>query len=60
MIHIEGFNAVRLDRATNKRGGGLLIYIRKDIEWSYLGKDCDCSNPNLEILNVVLKLVGQK
>lgn len=60
MISIEGYNVIRQDRTIDKRGGGLLMYIRNDIEWKLLGSDSDCSNANIEILNVVIKLTGQK
>lgn len=60
MINIKGFTCVRLDRQ-NKRGGGIIIYVRDDLEWDSLQKKCfDISTANIELLSIVIKRKFQK
>lgn len=59
LIEISGFNAVRLDRAVSKRGGGLVLYINNAIEFDVPRKDLNISTPDLEILTVTINLPKQ-
>lgn len=54
VINIEGFQLIRNDRLINKRGGGVAIYLRKDLTWSYLKLDLNKSTPDIEILSVII------
>lgn len=60
MLHIEGFKIIRQDRAQKKRGGGLIIYLRKDLEWDFLNENLNKSDGNIEILSIVIKGHCQK
>ena len=57
LIHIQGYKTVRLDRATSpakKRGGGLLIYVKEDIDVQTQEQEC-MSSKDLEIQWIRIK-----
>lgn len=60
MIHITGYIPCRLDRPPNKKGGGVVIYIRKDINWNNLESSSSIINENIEILTIILNRKCQK
>lgn len=60
LVKLVGFHECRLDRATKKRGGGLITFIRKDIEWFQLGSEYNVSTENIEVLSIVLIRKGIK
>lgn len=53
LIKIQGFNLVRYDRQPKKRGGGLIFYIRNDLEWEIIGPKF--STPDIEVFSVFIK-----
>lgn len=55
LINIEGYRIARLDRGYGKKGGGVLMYIREDLEWDLMDDVCNISNKNIEMLNVIIK-----
>lgn len=55
MIQINGFDIVRLDRSVNKRGGGVLLFVRSDISQVPSIVLPSFSNTNIEALSLVLK-----
>lgn len=42
MLHIEGYRILRNDRRDQKRGGGVAIYLRKDLKYSIISKSSYC------------------
>lgn len=60
MIQINGFDTVRLDRSLNKRGGGVLLFVRSDVLQVPSIVLPSFSNPNIEALSIVLKRPYQK
>lgn len=58
IISLKGFKHVRLDRQIKKRGGGLIIYIREDLEWEYLG--AQISTSDIELLTILVKRKYQR
>lgn len=55
LIHIKGFNIARLDRSINKRGDGVLLHIRDDLEWDNINSVYNESDNNIELLTVMVK-----
>lgn len=55
VIDIDGFQLIRRDRQINKRGGGIAIYLRKDLTWSYLAHNLNQSNQDIEIFSIILE-----
>lgn len=55
LIDISGYIPFRLDRKIQMKGGGLLIYIRNDLEADFLKSELDVSNQNIELMNVIIK-----
>lgn len=53
-MDIPNFVPIRLDHQIDKRGGGIIIYIRKDILFTTLSPDLNFSNSNIECLPVKL------
>lgn len=60
LIPIKGYSVVRLDRQVNKRGGGVIIYIRNDLSWSYIDKLSLVSDSDIEALTIIIKRKYQK
>lgn len=60
IIEIEGFNIVRLDRGYNKRGGGLITYVRSDFEVVNMETIPNISDVNIELLNIMIKRNHQR
>lgn len=54
IISIKGFTIARLDRKEKKRGGGVLLYIRDDLEWETIEGLYNVSNKNIEMLTVLI------
>lgn len=59
LVHMPGYNCVRLDRdtdhpSTKKAGGGLCIYIRSDLNFEVMYK-LNCCNSNIEALVIRLR-----
>lgn len=52
LIGIEGYRLARLDRALNKHGGGVAIYIRDDLNWDPIPDQYSVSNTDIELLTV--------
>ena len=50
-LHLPNFDIVSLERKTNKRGGGVLIYIHKSLEYN-LRNDLCVSDKEKEILTI--------
>lgn len=55
LVNIDGYTIARLDRECGKKGGGVLLYIREDLEWDLLDDTFNVSNKDIEVLNVVIK-----
>lgn len=60
MVHIDGYNIIRLDRKSGKKGGGLMIYILKRFGWEYLAQSLNVSNTDLELVTILIKRPNQK
>lgn len=60
LIAIPGFKVARLDRTHDCRGGGLVIYIRKDLEYEITDAELNVSNLDIESLTVTIKRNFQK
>lgn len=60
LITMQNFCLVRLDRKEDKRGGGALIYVNKDISYTTLSPDLNFSNENIECLTIQLAYPYQK
>lgn len=54
MVNIDGYKAIRLDRQINKRGGGVMIYLRNDCTWDLLPTHSLISNENIELLTIIV------
>lgn len=59
LIAIDGYNIVRQDRNTGKRGGGLILYIHNLIEFDLLS-DLNVLSHDLEMLTILIKLDHQR
>lgn len=46
---------MRLDRGYNKKGGGLIMYIRDDLDFELLDKKLNESDLNIELLSIIIK-----
>ena len=57
MLNIPGYTVVRQDRAYNKRGGGLLIYVNEDLVCTQLGH-LSVSTPDLEAQVIQISYVN--
>lgn len=55
LINIKDFNIARLDRKINKKGGGVLLHIRDDLEWDNIDSIYNVSNKNIELLTVLIQ-----
>lgn len=55
MLTIKGYYISRLDRLVNKRGGGVIFYIRDDLVVENLINIPSVSNADIENLNIVLR-----
>jgi hypothetical protein len=44
-IYIEGFQIIRNDRESTKRGGGVILYVRKDIPVLHLSTESTAATP---------------
>lgn len=55
LIQIDGYNTVRLDRRTGKRGGGLIFYVNNTIKYDQVSDDLNSSDINLEMLTILIK-----
>lgn len=63
LIAINGFNTIRLDRKTGKRGGGLLFYINNSFKYELLDQEdlsSTYSDKNIEMLSIVVKPEKQR
>ena len=67
LIEVQGYKIIRLDRnsinnQTNrtKRGGGLLIYLRSDLDNYAILPNLTYTDPNLESQWIEIKLQNQK
>lgn len=60
MINIIGYNPIRLDRSSGKKGGGLILYIREDLAWDFLTNQSQISNADIEILTIIIKRKHQR
>lgn len=60
LFKINGFNLVRLDRMGGKRGGGLVLYINNVFNFECLPDKFNYSDPDLEMLTVLVKPPNQK
>lgn len=54
LINIKGFTIARLDRKCKKRGGGVMLYIRDDLEWDNIECSYNTSDKNIEMLTVLI------
>lgn len=54
LIEINGYRIARSDRSNGKRGGGLLLYLRNDLNWENVSGNLDIMNDDIEILNVIV------
>lgn len=54
LIDLKGFSICRLDRRVKKRGGGVLLYINDKYNWELLDDNLNCSDENIELLNIVI------
>lgn len=52
LVTIESFKLIRLDRKSDKRGGGVAIYIRDGVEYELMQGHWNVSDPNIEIPTV--------
>lgn len=57
LVCINGYNMCRVDRKIKKRGGGLVIYIRTDLDYEIIDL---ISNENIEMVTVLIKRKLQK
>lgn len=59
LVRMDGFSIARLDRQISKKGGGVLMYINDNAEWSLL-PDSSVSDANIEVLSVIITRKYQK
>lgn len=45
---------IRLDRVIDKRGGGIMFYVKIDTEYEMLNASLNVSNENIEIMSIVI------
>lgn len=60
LVNIDGYNVFRLDRAISKRGGGVAIFVRNDLDVESVPSEYNVSNNNVEVLSVFVKFPSQK
>lgn len=63
LITINGFNLIRLDRRTGKRGGGVLFYINNNLDYELLDQkelSSTYSDKNIEMLSIIIKPRNQR
>lgn len=63
LVSINGFNIVRLDRVTDKRGGGLLFHINNNVTYEateIANGNGIFSDANIEMLSVIIKPINQR
>lgn len=54
-VELDGFKLVRLDRAYQKRGGGLMCYVNSNYDFENVQDECNHSSTDLEMLSVLVK-----
>lgn len=59
LVELKGFTLCRLDRRVKKRGGGVLLYINDKYNWEELDDSLNCSDENIELLNIVINRPNQ-
>lgn len=55
MDGLSGYKTARVDRSYHKKGGGLIIYVREDLDFESLENNHDTSNENIELMTNVIK-----
>lgn len=54
IVDIPGFDLIRLDRLSSKRGGGVACFINQGLNWTTPTQTIDVSNSDIEILTVII------
>lgn len=52
LVEIEGYRLTRLDRPRSRRGGGVVMYIRDDLDWDHIPDQYSVSTLDIEVLTI--------
>lgn len=54
ILKLQGFSLIRLDRMIDKRGGGILFYVKNEVDYEMLDVTLSISNENIEIMSSII------